>query len=130
MSGKEFESAIALLYERKGYEVKLTSASGDFGVDVIVEKNGKRTVIQTKRYKKNVGIKAVQEVISGASYYKADHAIVIISSFFTDQSKKLADRAGVELIDRRKLMTLWATAHKKEDIQVLICRNTKESSIK
>lgn len=42
MSGVEFESAIALLYERNGYKVQLTPGSGDFGADVIVEKRGKK----------------------------------------------------------------------------------------
>jgi DNA-binding protein H-NS len=49
MTGSEFESAIALLYARKGYQVKKTPSSGDFGVDVIAEKKGRRIVIQAKR---------------------------------------------------------------------------------
>jgi len=114
MSGKEFESAIAMLYQRNGYEVKLTPDSGDYGVDVIVIKKGKKTAIQAKRHAKNIGIKAVQEVNTGFIFYKADHAIVITNSYFTNQSKKLAKEVGVELINRDKLLSLWSTAHKND----------------
>ncbi|WP_200376131.1 restriction endonuclease [Thiocystis violacea] len=118
MSGKEFESAIALLYECKGYNVKMTASTGDFGVDVIAEKHRKVTVIQTKRHTNNIGVKAVQEVSAGAYYYKADHAAVITSSFFTNQAKKLADSTGVELIDRERLMEIWANTHKNDNIPI------------
>lgn len=118
MSGLEFESAIALLYQRKGYQVKKTTASGDFGVDVVAEKKGKRTVIQVKRYTKKVGVQSVQEIAAGAYYYKADNAIVITTSFFTNQATVLANSAKVELIDRKGLIKMWAMVHKDERIPV------------
>ncbi len=112
MTGSEFESAIALLYARKGYKVTKTPSSGDFGVDVVAEKEGYKEVIQTKRYTTNVGVKAIQEVAAGAYHYKADHAVVVTSAYFTAQAKELAESVGVELIDRKRLFAIWAAAHK------------------
>lgn len=114
--GKEFEHAIALVYEKIGYRTSLTNSTGDFGVDVIAEKNNERLAIQTKRYKGTVGVKAVQEVAGGKIYYKATEAIVITNSFFTPQAKKLAETLGVKLINRKRLALMWEKAHPETQV--------------
>jgi hypothetical protein len=65
-----------------------------------------------KRYSMNVGVKAIQEVAAGAYHYKADHAVVITSAFFTNQAKQLSESVGVELVDRNRLITIWAAVQK------------------
>lgn len=85
---------------------------------MVAEKKGKRTVIQVKRYTKKVGVQSVQEIAAGAYYYKADNAIVITTSFFTNQATVLANSAKVELIDRKGLIKMWAMVHKDERIPV------------
>ena len=49
----------------RGWTVADTPASGDFGADLIAEKDGKRIAIQAKRYSKPVGNKAVNEALGG-----------------------------------------------------------------
>lgn len=66
MDGIQFEHYLKELYLSRGYATEVTRASGDFGGDLLLSKNGKKMVIQAKRHSKDVGIKAVQEVI-GAS---------------------------------------------------------------
>ncbi len=107
LTGFEFESAIAGLYEHNGYSVKITKASGDYGVDILAKKSKEILAIQTKRYTGKVGIKAVQEVASGAFYYKATKAIVITNSFFTKQAKKLAHKIDITLINGEQLANMW-----------------------
>lgn len=114
--GKEFEHAIALVYEKLGYRVSLTNSTGDFGVDVIAERAYERLAIQTKRYKGTVGVQAIQEVAGGKIYYKATEAIVITNSFFTPQAKKLAEALGVKLINRKRLALLWEKAHPEAQV--------------
>jgi len=107
LNGLEFEAAIAGLYEHKGYEVQITKASGDFGVDVIAKKGSEVLAIQAKRYSGKVGIKAVQEVSAGAFYYKATKAIVITNSFYTEQAKELAKKTDITLINKKRLANMW-----------------------
>jgi hypothetical protein len=111
LSGVEFEVAIANLYERKGYQVTITKASGDFGVDVLATKDSESLAIQVKRYSSNVGVAAVQEVATGTRYYKASVAVVITNSFFTEQAKVLAKTLRVRLIDKKGLAEIWDSAH-------------------
>ena len=57
MEGVEFEQYCAELLRNRGFiDVKLTKASGDFGVDILAEKDGVTYAIQCKRYADPVGV--------------------------------------------------------------------------
>lgn len=112
MSGRKFEEYLQALLKAKGYYAELTPASGDYGADLILSTKGKKIIIQAKRYTKNVGVKAVQEIASAKSHYKADECWVITNSFFTEQAKKLASSNQVKLVDRKQLMN-WMLQENK-----------------
>ncbi|WEK56243.1 MAG: restriction endonuclease [Candidatus Cohnella colombiensis] len=59
MSGRQFEHYLNHLFKAHGFSVTVTQAAGDFGADLVISKDGRKLVVQTKRYSKNVGIKAV-----------------------------------------------------------------------
>lgn len=103
MTGIEFEEFIGNLFENMGYAVTLTKASGDQGVDLIVEKNKDRIGIQTKCYTSTVSNKAVQEIIAGLRYYDLGKGIVITNNYFTAPAKKLADVSNIALWNRDML---------------------------
>ena len=105
MTGEEFEEYLGLLYDRKGYKVKYTPGTSDFGADLLLKKKGVRTVVQAKRYKNPVGEASVQQALSGKGYYDADQCVVITNSYFTPAAEALAERTGVTLIDRELLGT-------------------------
>ncbi|MBR1867813.1 MAG: restriction endonuclease [Clostridia bacterium] len=113
MSGKTFENFIAKLYKKLGYISINTKTSGDQGIDVIVKKTFLKLGIQTKRYDRPVGNKAVQEAVAGKKYYKLDKVAVITNNYFTRSAKELAKVNGVELIDRDKLKVIIKKAYKK-----------------
>ncbi len=105
MTGEEFEAYLGLLYDRKGYKVRYTPSSNDYGADLLIKKKGVKTVVQAKRYKNPVGEASVQQALSGKGYYDADQCIVITNSYFTPAAEALAERTGVTLIDRELLGT-------------------------
>lgn len=106
MTGVEFEEFLVRLFERQGYRATMTKSSGDFGADLVVKGNGKTVVVQAKRYKSSVGVKAVQEIIAAIRMYDADSAWVVTNSYFTKQAKTLAAHNDVRLIDRDELMQI------------------------
>lgn len=113
MNGKVFEEYLQVLLKNKGYKVNLTSVTGDYGADlVLLSNNDKKIVVQAKRYKKKVGLKAVQEVVSAKNYYKADECWVITNNYFTTPAVNLALSNNVSLIDRDLLMK-WMLEIKK-----------------
>ncbi len=107
MTGEEFENYVAYLLNKTGYtNIKVTSTSGDYGVDILAYKNGKKYAYQCKRYSEPVGNHAVQEVFSGKAYYDADEAVVITTNYFTPAAINTANKLNVYLVNRDELNKL------------------------
>ncbi len=51
----EFEHVTAEIFRQLGFEARVTPASGDEGLDIILSKNGVKAGVQCKQYKKPVG---------------------------------------------------------------------------
>ena len=75
-NGYEFEEYTASLLKELGfYNIEVTQSSGDYGADVLAEKDGATYAIQCKWSSfgnNNIGSKAVQEVYSGKAFYNKD----------------------------------------------------------
>ena len=94
MEGHEFEYFCAELLKERGFlEVEVTKGSGDYGIDILAEKEGVTYAIQCKRYTAPVGVKAVQEAYAGRDYYDRMVGAVMTNQYFTtpavDAAKKL-----------------------------------------
>jgi restriction system protein len=109
MDGIQFEHYLKELYNSHGYKAEITVASGDYGGDLILWKENRKVVIQAKRYSKDVGMKAVQEVMGAKAYYSTDEAWVVTNRYFTKAAKELAKKSNVILIDRELLIDLILT---------------------
>lgn len=104
LDGHHFEVYCAELLKKNNFShVSVTKGSGDFGVDILAEKDGWKYAIQCKNYSSKVGNHAVQEVYSGKDFYNADIAVVITNNYFTPAAIETADNLDVELWDRDNL---------------------------
>ncbi|AZS15347.1 restriction endonuclease [Paenibacillus lutimineralis] len=106
MEGVQFEQYLGHLFRAQGYKAEVTKATGDYGADLLIQKNGKKTVVQAKRYSKNVGIKAVQEAQAAIAHYGASEAWVVTNSDFTTAAYDLAKSNRVRLINREALVEM------------------------
>ncbi|ENO12276.1 putative endonuclease [Thermoplasmatales archaeon SCGC AB-539-C06] len=104
MTGFEFEEFLVQFFKTCGYIVTKTKPGHDYGADLILERFGERTVVQAKRQKRSIGLKAVQEVTAAKKYYRAHKALVVINGTFTKNAKELAKSNYVELWNRTRLM--------------------------
>lgn len=119
-----FEDFIAEMFEKMGYTAYVTQSTGDFGADIIIEKDDIRTAVQVKRYayNNNVGVEGVNQVIAGTKFYDCDNALCVTTSDYTKAARILARNTGVELWswheleDRIKILadTNYKTKNKKE----------------
>ena len=103
MSGYEFENFIAQIFNKLGYETKVTKSSGDQGIDIVASKNDSIIAIQAKCYSGVVGNHAIMEAVGGMKYYHADKCMVITNRTFTKSAIELAKVNKVELWDRQIL---------------------------
>lgn len=105
MTGKEFEKFLLSFLQETDIKLKPQNLQETLGVDLdLINSQGKKIVVQAKRYKNNVGIKAVQEVASGKVHYQASEAWVITNSFFTKAAIELAKSNQVKLFNRDALI--------------------------
>lgn len=101
MEGHEFEDYLIAHFGNLGYRCRNVGGSGhDYGVDLLITKEGKTTAVQAKRYRERVGVKAVQEIVSGMHYYRADKAMVVTNSYFTRSAIEMAEKCNVVLWNR------------------------------
>lgn len=98
LSGIAFERELGKLYRAQGYSVKSTPTSGDQGVDLILTKNGKTTVVQCKAHKSPIGPSVARELFGSMHHFKADNAILACTGGFTDGVIKFARGKPISLI--------------------------------
>lgn len=103
LDGIEFEEFLVEVLEELGYETEATRATGDYGCDIIAEKDTVRWAIQAKRYSGSVGVDAVQQILMGRSYYDADKAWIITNSSLTEQARQAANKLRVRVTERDEL---------------------------
>jgi restriction system protein len=106
LEGHEFEEYLKTLFKLLGYTVIRTPLVGDQGADLIMSKNGEKTVVQAKKYNGKVSNSAIQEIVAAKNHYKADKAIVVTNSSFTKSAIDLALTNNVELWDGLKLKNI------------------------
>lgn len=101
MEGHEFEYFCAELLEEHGFcEVRVTKGSGDYGVDILAEKDGVSYAVQCKAYTSPVGVKAVQEAYAGRDYYDCMVGAVLTNQYFTKPAVEAAKKLKILLWDR------------------------------
>ncbi len=107
LDGFQFEKYIGQLLKKIGFvNVIVTKGSGDFGADVIAEKDNIKYAFQCKRFNSVIGPKPIGEVLRGMKKYNCEKGIVITNNYFTKQAIEEGKVYNIELWDRDKLSNL------------------------
>jgi len=105
MNGLNFEQYVGNLLKRLGYSVKVTKASGDYGVDIIAKKYDRSYAIQVKRQYTNVSRRAISDAVTGMIHYKCSNSMVITNRYFSKAAVELAKSSNCVLVDRDGLIS-------------------------
>jgi restriction system protein len=114
MTGREFECYVAELMRRTGFRaVRVTGRTADLGADIIASTaDGRRVVVQCKRYAGNVGSPHVQRLNGTAwTIHRADVTMLVTTGRLTANARDLAGRCGIVLVDRHALAAWAATGN-------------------
>ena len=107
LEGHEFEYYCAELLQKKGFiEVEVTKGSGDYGADILAEKDGVTYAIQCKCYTAPIGVKAIQEAYAGRDYYDRMVGAVLTNQYFTTPAVEAAKKLKILLWDRGYLESM------------------------
>jgi len=114
MDGAEFEKYLEVLFIRLGFSVERTRYVGDYGADLVVSKDRVKTAVQAKRFRRKVGVTAVQQAVAAKAQYGCSEAMVVTNAFYTAQAVRLARSNKVKLWDRNLLVSALLSARKAQ----------------
>jgi len=101
LEGHDFEYYCAELLQKAGFlDVEVTKGSGDYGVDILAEKDGITYAFQCKCYNAPVGVRAVQEAYAGKDFYDRMVGVVMTNQYFTAPAVEAATKLKILLWDR------------------------------
>jgi HJR/Mrr/RecB family endonuclease len=83
LSGSQFEAELAALFRRAGYNAELTGFSGDEGVDIWLDTELGKKIVQCKAHHSPVGPAVVRELYGTQQHFGAAGAILASTSGFT-----------------------------------------------
>jgi len=110
MTGQEFEALIAALLCRMGFDIELTKASHDGGIDIRARCSVPFLqgvyIIQCKRYLGSVGEPFVRDLFGVVTAERANKGILVTNSAFTPSALAFAAGKPLELIDGNRLVDL------------------------
>jgi len=107
-SWKDFEYLVAEAYRRRGFAVDYSVGMGaDGGVDLVLRKDGRRSLVQCKQWKLfSVGRPVLQQMLGIMTAEGADEAIVVTSGRFTEEARAFASGKPIQLVDGPNLLEL------------------------
>ncbi|MHA2061369.1 MAG: restriction endonuclease [Candidatus Sifarchaeia archaeon] len=124
LSWKEFENYVGSLFDKLGYSVEVTGGLKDGGIDLIIKKDNKTSLVQCKNYRvSKVNVSKVRDfygAMNASLNYETGYFIT--TGIFTLDAKQFAEDKPIELIDGARLMDYVNKASMEEVPQ----RNTSQ----
>jgi restriction system protein len=110
MSWQDFELLVGEAFRRKGFEVKENGGGGaDGGIDLVLTKNGKKSIVQCKRWKTfSIGVPLIRELYGVMTSERANDCIFVSSGNFTAEARLFAEDKPIWLIDGSELSKMIA----------------------
>ena len=101
MTPDQYEKYVANYFQNKGYKVKQTPYSNDYGVDVFAEKNKEKIAIQAKMFSnsnRKINRQMVMEFYGAKDFFNCDKGIIVTDGEIIQNAKDVADKLGVEIL--------------------------------
>ncbi len=96
--GIPFEKAVLRLFAMKGYKGTMTTTTGDGGVDLVLEKDGERTIVQCKAYTGAIGVAHVRELAGIMKEHPdAKEFMLVAIHGFSQGAHRVANLNGIKL---------------------------------
>lgn len=105
---RDFERLVGEAFRRQGYAVEETGLGGaDGGIDLILRRDGRRTLVQCKQWRRDrVAVNVVREMYGLLAHHQADKVIIAAWGGFTPDAASFASGKPIELIDGEALLAM------------------------
>jgi restriction system protein len=108
MSWREFEMLVGEAFRRQGYAIQETGLGGaDGGIDLILRKDGKTTLVQCKQWKtQRVDVKVIREMFGLLAHHGAAAVKIVAVGDYTADAQRFAQGKPIELIHGEALLAV------------------------
>lgn len=119
MSWQDFELLVGEAFRRKGFEVTEVGGGGaDGGIDLVLTKNGKKSIVQCKRWKTfSIGVPLIRELYGVMTSERANDCIFVSSGNYTAEARLFAEDKPIWLIDGNELLEMVAGVQVQPNIK-------------
>ncbi len=97
-SRDELENAVASLFDDLHYEAVEVGGSGNAGIDLILKKENRTTIVQCKAWSGQCGPAVIREAFGAMHAMQADDAIVVCPRGFTQAATEFAKDKPIRLL--------------------------------
>lgn len=108
LSGTAFEAELGKLFTLMGYNVRHTPTTGDGGVDLILRKDNKITVVQCKAHNKRIPISVARELSASVVDFHADAAIIACFEGATQPVVEYIKDKPITVLELNEIIALQA----------------------
>lgn len=124
---RQFEQLVGEAFRRQGYAVEETGLGGpDGGIDLILRKDGRRTLVQCKQWKRQqVGVSVAREMAGLLAHHQAQAVKIVCIGTFTPDAEAFAREKPIELIGGEQLLAMIQSLKTVEDAPVPINQRTE-----
>jgi hypothetical protein len=101
MTPSEYELRVAEYFRLRGYAVRCTPASNDYGVDAFAEKGMERLAVQAKMYgdgSRLVNRDVVMHLYGAKDYFDCTAAVIVTDGILMDDAAAVARKLRVEVL--------------------------------
>jgi hypothetical protein len=111
LSGKRFESELAILYSKLGYQVDFPKKGGsDKGIDFLLYQGSARIIVQCKRHNKPIGPHFARDLYGTLVSSHAHEAILASVSGFTPGVQDFVKGKRITLVSLEDIMRMTKEA--------------------
>ncbi len=121
LTGRQFEELIASLFKKDGYAVRHCGGSGDEGIDLILELDQSKDVVQCKRWKSDIGSPVIRDFYGAIMHAAARHGFIITTASFSSSARAFALGKPITLISGPDILSWINSTYSPRD-------NSRQSS--
>lgn len=94
---RKFEQLSAQFFKNDGYDVELGTGRKDGGIDIVITKDDKKTLVQCKRNIGKIGLGVIKETDWTTTHNDFDESIIICTSDLSKGGYGLINKYGLKL---------------------------------
>ena len=98
LTGREFEVELGRILRNQGYSVTHVGGRGDNGADLLIEKAGKRIVVQCKAHAKRIGPGPVRDLKGCLDHHRASEGWLVSLEGYSDAAFQFAHLKPIRLL--------------------------------